>query len=235
MHSLIPLFSCSTNLYCPPVVGTPWVTFKEVKQSFNHDGPLLTWGVEGQCRPLSLGGDSVAPAWSGWASLGRACRGDPPWAAWAPSSAAPPPCPRASAGQSPSAGRPESHWSAPWVRMRINMLTTVHQSNYHLKALFTSFQLVFMAFSALLIMLLASLSSCWDENLHKYHCYFRFLIFASSDLEFLDTWTLFWLSLFQDSGTDLLTRMFWIREWLSSSPDSLLSFSQIPSILTDIF
>ena len=33
------------------------------------------------------------------------------------------------------------------------------------KALLTSFQLHFMAFSALLIMLVASLSSCCEENL----------------------------------------------------------------------
>ena len=124
MHSLIPLFSCSTNLYCPPVVGTPWVTFKEVRKSLFYDTLTVTWGVEDQCKPLSLGGDSCAPAWSGWASPGPACRGDPPWAAWAPSSAAPPPCPRASAGQSPWAGPPGSHWSAPCLRIRIKMMTT---------------------------------------------------------------------------------------------------------------
>ena len=56
-----------------------------------------------------------------------------------------------------------------------------------------SAQLVLIAFSALLIRLVASLSSCCEAN-----------------LEFRDNWTLFWLSLFQDSGTDLFTRRFWI-------------------------
>ena len=55
----------------------------------------------------------------------------------------------------------------------------------HLNALLTSFQFVFIAFSALLIMLLASLSSCWDENLatNVNYC----VVPHSSHLEFLET------------------------------------------------
>ena len=75
-----------------------------------------------------------------------------------------------------------------------------------------------MAFSALRMRLLASLSNCWEAN-----------------LEFLESWTLFSLSLAQDSGTDLFTRMFWILLWLSSSLDFPLSCSQMLSMLMEIF
>ena len=60
-----------------------------------------------------------------------------------------------------------------------------------LNALLVSAQLVLMLFSALLMRLVASLSSCCEAN-----------------LEFLESWMLAWLSLFHDWGTDLLQRMF---------------------------